>query len=42
MYKTAFAYGNYGYGSSIALLLSVFCLAVTVVIFRGTRKDLTT
>ncbi|MDR0593910.1 MAG: sugar ABC transporter permease [Bifidobacteriaceae bacterium] len=41
MYRTAFAYGDYGYGSSIALLLTMLCLVVTVFMFRGTRKDLT-
>ena len=41
MFQTAFSYGEYGYGSSIALLLTVICLMVTLVIFRSSRRDLT-
>ncbi|PPG08129.1 MULTISPECIES: carbohydrate ABC transporter permease [unclassified Rathayibacter] len=42
MYRTSFAGGDYGYGATIALLLTVMCLLVTAVIFRGsmtTDKD---
>ncbi|MCL2735799.1 MAG: sugar ABC transporter permease [Propionibacteriaceae bacterium] len=41
MYQTSFAYGKYGYGSTIALTLTIMCLLVTLVIFRSSRKDLT-
>lgn len=41
MFNTAFTYGEYGYGSTIAILLTVICLIVTVVIFRSTRRDVT-
>jgi multiple sugar transport system permease protein/raffinose/stachyose/melibiose transport system permease protein len=41
MFQTAFTYGDYGYGSTIAFMLTVMCLLVTVVIFRSTRRDLT-
>jgi multiple sugar transport system permease protein/raffinose/stachyose/melibiose transport system permease protein len=41
MYRTAFSYGDYGYGSTIALLLTVVCLGVTLFIFRFSRRDLT-
>jgi raffinose/stachyose/melibiose transport system permease protein len=41
MYNTAFAYGDYGYGSTIALLLTIMCLIVTIFIFRGSRRDVT-
>jgi len=41
MFRTAFNYGDYGYGSTIALLLTVICLLVTVFIFRSSRRDLT-
>ncbi len=41
MFQTAFSYGDYGYGSTIALFLTVICLAVTVFIFRSSRRDLT-
>jgi multiple sugar transport system permease protein/raffinose/stachyose/melibiose transport system permease protein len=41
MYRTAFNYGDYGYGSTIALMLTVVCLGVTLFIFRFSRRDLT-
>jgi raffinose/stachyose/melibiose transport system permease protein len=39
MYNTAFSYGDYGYGSTIAMALTLLSLAVTLVIFRASRKD---
>ncbi|WP_042394356.1 carbohydrate ABC transporter permease [Streptacidiphilus carbonis] len=39
MFRTAFSYGDYGYGSTIALLLTVVCLGVTLLIFRFSRRD---
>ena len=39
MYNTSFTYGDYGYGSTIAMALTILCLVVTVAIFRGARKD---
>jgi multiple sugar transport system permease protein/raffinose/stachyose/melibiose transport system permease protein len=41
MFQTAFSYGDYGYGSTIAFALTVLCLLVTVFIFRSSRRDLT-
>jgi raffinose/stachyose/melibiose transport system permease protein len=41
MYAEAFQYSDYGYGSTIALLLTVMCLVVTVFIFRSSRRDIT-
>jgi multiple sugar transport system permease protein/raffinose/stachyose/melibiose transport system permease protein len=41
MYQTAFAYGDYGYGCTIALALAVLCLLVTLMVFRTSRKDVT-
>jgi raffinose/stachyose/melibiose transport system permease protein len=41
MFRTSFAFGEYGRGSTIAMLLTVMCLIVTVAIFRGARKDVT-
>jgi raffinose/stachyose/melibiose transport system permease protein len=41
MFQTSFAYGEYGYGSAIALLLTALCLVVTLFIFRTARRDLT-
>jgi multiple sugar transport system permease protein/raffinose/stachyose/melibiose transport system permease protein len=38
MFRTAFSYGDYGYGATIALLLTVVCLAVTLVVFRVSRR----
>jgi raffinose/stachyose/melibiose transport system permease protein len=39
MYRTAFQFSDFGYGSTIALLLTVMCLLVTLVIFRSSRRD---
>lgn len=41
MFDTSFRYGEYGYGSAIASLLTLLCLIVTVIIFRLSRRDLT-
>lgn len=41
MFQTSFSYGEYGYGASIALLLTILCLIVTVFIFRSSRRDAT-
>lgn len=41
MFQTSFTYSDYGYGSTIALLLTVVCLLVTMVVFRASRRDLT-
>ena len=41
MYNTAFTYGDYGYGSTIAMALTILCLVVTVAIFRSARRDAT-
>jgi len=41
MYRTAFQYSDYGYGSTIALLLTCICLVVTLFIFRSSRRDIT-
>lgn len=41
MFQTSFTYGDYGYGSTIALMLTILCLLFTVFIFRSTRRDLT-
>ncbi|MCS0500148.1 carbohydrate ABC transporter permease [Protaetiibacter mangrovi] len=39
MYRTAFQFGDYGYGSTIALLLTIICLIITLFIFRSSRSD---
>lgn len=41
MFRTSFASGDYGYGSTIALALTVLSLMVTLLIFRSSRRDLT-
>ncbi len=41
MYRTAFQYSDYGYGSTIALLLTAMCLVITLFIFRSSRRDIT-
>ena len=40
MFQTSFTYGEYGYGTTIALLLTMLCLLVTLFIFRSSRRDL--
>ncbi|CAM3627017.1 carbohydrate ABC transporter permease [Occultella aeris] len=41
MYRTVFTYNEYGYGSTLALALTVIAFLVTIVIFRSARKDIT-
>jgi raffinose/stachyose/melibiose transport system permease protein len=41
MFRQSFSYGEYGYGATVATLLTIVCLLVTVFIFRSTRRDLT-
>lgn len=41
MFRTSFSYGDYGYGSTIALMLTILCLLFTIIIFRSTRRDVT-
>lgn len=41
MWRTAFAFSDYGYGSTIALLLTIMCFLVTLFIFRSARRDIT-
>jgi multiple sugar transport system permease protein/raffinose/stachyose/melibiose transport system permease protein len=39
MYRTAFQFSDYGYGSTIALLLTIICLLITLALFRSSRRD---
>lgn len=41
MFQTSFQYSDYGFGSTIALLITVLCLSVTLLVFRSSRRDLT-
>jgi raffinose/stachyose/melibiose transport system permease protein len=41
MFRTSFNYSEYGYGSTIAMALTIMSLAVTLAIFRSARKDVT-
>lgn len=41
MFQTSFIYSDYGYGSTLAMLITVLCLSVTLLIFRSSRRDLT-
>jgi len=38
MYRTAFEYAEYGYGSTIAVVLTLLCLLFTLSIFRASSK----
>ena len=40
MYSTSFAGGDYGYGATIATVLTIICLLVTAAIFRSSSRDL--
>jgi raffinose/stachyose/melibiose transport system permease protein len=42
MYRTVFSYSDYGYGSTIAFVLTIMCFLVTLFIFRSARRDNTT
>jgi raffinose/stachyose/melibiose transport system permease protein len=39
MYRTAFQFSDFGYGSTIALMLTIMCLILTLAIFRSSRRD---
>ncbi len=41
MFQTSFFYSSFGYGSSMAILISLMCLTVTLFIFRYSRQDVT-
>ncbi|MFE9860713.1 carbohydrate ABC transporter permease [Streptomyces sp. NPDC005780] len=41
MFQTSFTYSDYGYGSTIALLLTVVCLLVSLAVYRVSRRDIT-
>ncbi len=38
MFQTSFLYSDYGYGSTIAMLITVLCLVATVLVFRSSRR----
>lgn len=38
MYRTAFEYSEYGYGSTIALVLTLLCLVFTLAVFRSSSR----
>lgn len=38
MYRTAFEYAEYGYGSTIAVVLTLLCLIFTLAIFRSSSQ----
>lgn len=38
MFRTAFEYAEYGYGSTIALVLTLLCLVFTLAIFRSSSR----
>lgn len=39
MFQSSFTYSEYGYGSAIALLLTVVCLLVSLAVYRVSRRD---
>lgn len=40
MYKTAFVTNQYGYGSTIAIFLTLECLLITLLFYRLARRDI--
>jgi raffinose/stachyose/melibiose transport system permease protein len=42
MFNNAFAFGEYGYASTIATSLSIICLLITLAVFGFARRDVTT
>jgi raffinose/stachyose/melibiose transport system permease protein len=40
MFQTSFLYSDYGFGSTIAIVITVLCLAATLLVFRSSRRDL--
>jgi raffinose/stachyose/melibiose transport system permease protein len=38
MYQTAFQFSDYGYGSTIALMLTLLCLGFTLAVFRSSSR----
>lgn len=40
MYRTAFEYTEYGYGSTLALVLTVLSLIFTLAVFRATSREM--
>lgn len=38
MYQTAFQYSDYGYGSTIAFVLTLLCLVFTLAVFRSSSR----
>jgi multiple sugar transport system permease protein/raffinose/stachyose/melibiose transport system permease protein len=38
MYRTAFEYAEYGYGSTIAVILTLLCMVFTLAVFRSSSK----
>jgi ABC-type sugar transport system permease subunit len=41
MFNNAFSFGEYGYASAIATVLSILCLLITLAVFGLARRDLT-
>jgi raffinose/stachyose/melibiose transport system permease protein len=40
MFQTSFLYSDYGFGSTIAIVITVLCLAATLLVFRSSRRNL--
>lgn len=41
MFRTAFSYSEYGYGATLATVLTLMCFLVTILIFNSSRRDIT-
>jgi multiple sugar transport system permease protein/raffinose/stachyose/melibiose transport system permease protein len=41
MFRSAFQYAEYGFGSTVAVVLTLLCLVFTLGVFRTSRRDVT-
>lgn len=41
MFRSAFNYAEYGFGSAVAVILTLLCLVFTLAVFRSSRRDVT-
>ncbi len=40
MFRASFNYAEYGFGSAVAVILTLLCLVFTLAVFRTTQRNL--